>query len=37
MEFARLATRIWLGLFVLDAGVGALQALLTDPVGGEVS
>jgi hypothetical protein len=29
MEFARLATRIWVALFVIDAGVGALQALLS--------
>ncbi len=29
MEFARFATRLWVGLFVIDAGVGALQALLS--------
>ncbi len=29
MDLATLATRIWVGLFVLDAGVGALQALLS--------
>lgn len=28
MDLARLSTRIWLGLFVLDAGVGVLQATL---------
>ena len=29
MEFARFATRLWVGLFVIDAGIGALQALLS--------